>query len=365
MSLTAIFKPSRWLNMLVLVPMLLALVYYFFIAADRYVSETVVSVRQAGESSSSFSGLAILAGVNPSSREDTLYLKEYIHSLDMLKTLDEKLNLRAIYGTEKIDFLYRLYSFMPQELFLWYFKNRVEIVYDDLTGLLKVRAEGFSEADAQKIASAILAQSEIFVNELSHKMSRQQLSFAEEQLFKAKERFTKSKSALLAFQNRHGVLDPMAQAQSQANLAIEFDAMLSKKEAELSTMLAYLQENAPQVVTLKSEITALKKQLAKEQKRIASDAGSPINALASQYQNLTIEVGFAEDIYKLALQTVEKARMETSRQVKYLAIIQNPLEPEMAEYPRRIYNLITIFITLMLLYGISRLIKATIEDHTY
>ncbi|MBV5277779.1 MAG: capsule biosynthesis protein [Campylobacteraceae bacterium] len=365
MSLTSIFKPSRWLNMAVFFPMLLAILYYLFIASDRYVSESVISVRQAGESSSGISGLALLAGINPSSREDTLYLREYIHSLDMLKTLDEKIHLRSLFETQKVDLLYRLYSFMPQELYLGYFKNRVEIVYDDLTGLLKVRAEGFTPEDAQKLSSAILAQSEIFVNELSYKMSRQQLSFAEQELFKAKERFSKAKSALLAFQNHYGVLDPMSQAQSWANLAIEFDAMLSKKETELSAMLAYLQESAPQVVTLKSEIGALKKQLLKEQKRIATDSSSSLNALASQYQNIAIEVGFAEDIYKLTLQTVEKARMETSRQVKYLAIIQNPLQPQMAEYPRRIYNLITIFIVLMLLYGISRLIKATIEDHTY
>lgn len=365
MSLTEIFRPSRWLNYAVLVPLLLSIVYYTLIASNRYVSETVVSVRSAGETSSAISGLAILAGVNPSSREDTLYLREYIHSLDMIMILDEKLNLKSLYQKNGIDFLYRLYDFMPQELFLWYVQNRIEIVYDDLTGLLKIRVEGFEPKDAQQIAQTILQESEVFVNELSHKMSRQQLEFAEGELFKAKERFSKAKNTLLTFQNRYGVFDPMAQAQAQASLAMEFDATLSKKEAELSAMLAYLQESAPQVVTLKNEIAALKKQLAKEKKRVASESNSATNALASQYQNLIIDVGFAEDVYKLALQTVEKARLETTRQVKYLATIQKPTIPEMAEYPKRIYNLITIFIVLMLLYGISRLVKATIEDHTY
>ena len=365
MSLNEIFKPSRWLNYAVIVPFVLALIYFVFIASDRYVSETTVSVRSANESSSALSGLAVLAGVNANSREDTLYLREYIHSLDMLKILDETLGLKALYKKSGVDFLHRLYDFMPQELFLWYFQNRVEIVYDDLTGLLKIRAEGFEPKDAQSISQAILNESENFVNELSHKMSRQQLAFAEGELLKAKERFSKAKTTLLDFQNRYGVFDPMVQAQAQASLALEFDATLSKKEAELSAMLAYLQESAPQVVTLKNEIAALKKQLAKEKKRVASESNSSINALASQYQNLVIDVGFSEDVYKVALQTVEKTRLETTRQIKYLSTIQKPIMPEMAEYPKRIYNLITIFIVLMLLYGISRLVKATIEDHTY
>ena len=365
MSLTEIFKSSRWLGYAVWIPMLLSLVYYAFVASDRYVSHTVISVRSANEASSALSGLAVLAGVNPSSREDTLYLREYIHSLDMLKILDEKLGLKALYQKNQKDLLFRLYDVMPQEFFLWYFKNRIEVVFDDLTGLLTIRAEGFEPEDAQTIAQAVLLECENFVNELSHKMSRQQLEFAESELLKAKERFIKAKSTLLGFQNRYGVLDPIAQAQAQANLAMEFDASLSKKEAELNSLLAYLQESAPQVVTLKSEISALKKQVAKEQKRVASESNAATNALASQYQNLTIDVGFSEDVYKLALTAVEKARLEATRQVKYLATIQKPLVPEMAEYPKRIYNLITIFIVLMLLYGISRLIKATIEDHTY
>lgn len=82
-SLTEIFRPSRWLNYAVLVPFVLSILYYSFFAANRYVSETMVSVRSANESSSALSGLAVLAGVNSSSREDTLYLREYVHSLDI------------------------------------------------------------------------------------------------------------------------------------------------------------------------------------------------------------------------------------------------------------------------------------------
>jgi capsular polysaccharide transport system permease protein len=37
--------------------------------------------------------------------------------------------------------------------------------------------------------------------------------------------------------------------------------------------------------------------------------------------------------------------------------------PDSAIYPKRIYNLITIFIVLMALLGIVRFIVAVIEDH--
>lgn len=359
-------KGSKNYLISVMGPMMLITFYYLFIAADRYVSESVVSVAQSKSTSTDISGLALLAGLSSSSsREDTLYLREYIHSIDMLNVLDTKIDLRKLYAAQTKDPFFRLYDWMPQEVYLWYYHNRVQVVYDDLTGLLKIRTEGFTPKDSQLIARTILNESENFINELSHSMSRQQLAFSEQELRKAMDRYSRAKTALLTFQNRYGMFDPIAQAQAKAALSTEFDASLSRKEAELGAMLSYLQEDAPQVVALQSEINALKAQKNKESSFVASSSGKSMNALAAQYQNLAIEAGFAEDAYKLALTSVEKSRIESNQKLKYLAVIQNPPLPQLAEYPRRIYNLITFFIVMSILFGIAKMIKATIEDHKY
>lgn len=359
-------KEKAWFLGFVIIPMCIVIIYYTFIAADRYVSETVVSVRQANSSiPSAASGLAILVGASPSSREDTLFLREYIHSLDMLKILDQKLSLRKAYASQTRDPFYRLYDGMSQESFLKYYRNRVEVFYDDMTGLLHIRSEAFTPSEAQSINDAILEESERFINELSHKMSREQMIFAESELKKAKDRFTHDKNVLLTFQNQHGVYDPMAQAQAKATLTEGFETTIAQKEAELGTMLSYMQDSAPQVVSLRAEITALRNQALKEKSQISSSSGEKLNDLASHYQDLTIEAGLAEDEYKTALTSVEKTRIDASQKIKQLAVIQSPIKPESAEYPKRIYNLITIFIGLLLFAGIFRLVKATIEDHKY
>lgn len=347
--------------------MSLSIIYYTLIAADRYVSETVVTVKQANNSMpSAATGLAMLVGASPSSREDVLYLREYIHSLDMLKILDEKIAVRKAYEAQDRDPFFRLYGWMSQEWYLQYYRNRTEVVFDDMTGLLRIRAEGFSPEQAQAISSTILSESERFVNELSHKISRDQMAFADDELKKAKQRYALSKGALLAFQNKHGVFDPMAQAQAKATVSEELEATVTKKEAELGAMLAYLQDTAPQIIELRAEISALKSQTAKEKSRVVSNSnGEKLNDLAARYQDLVIEAGFAEDAYKVALASVEKTRIEASQKLKQLAVIQSPIKPEIAEYPKRIYNLITLFIGLLLFTGIIRLIKATIEDHKY
>jgi capsular polysaccharide transport system permease protein len=356
---------TRSFIIIVIIPFVLAVFYYLFFAADRYVSETIISVRQAKETSISSIGLAALVGVNPSSKEDTLYLKEYIHSLDMLKTLQNELNLREMYGKEKLDFLYRFYSFLPQEDFLEYYQNRVEIVYDDMSGLLRINTEAFTPEDAHNLSMLILKYSEAFVNELSHAVSRKQFEFTEAEFKKAKERFSKTKDTLLAFQNKYGIFNPIEQAQSRAGLVWEFEVQLTKKETELSAMRAYLQESAPQVVTIKNEIAALKDQIEKGVDRVTKKSDNASNTLAAEYQTLSIEASFSEELYKLSLQAIEQARIESTKQIKYLSVVQQPSTPESAKYPRKIYNIVTLLAILFLFYGITQLIKATIEDHKY
>jgi capsular polysaccharide transport system permease protein len=348
------------------VPMLLAVVYYAVLAADRYVSEAKIAVRQASDQTAAadVSSVALMmAGVGNASREDTLLLRDYIHSLDMLKHLDARFKLRQAFESSKRDPLFRLYGGTSQEWFLWYYRNRVELAFDDLTGLLSVRVQACDPVLAQQVNAEILAQSERFVNEISHRMAREQLAFAEGEMLKARERFQQAKNRLIAFQNKHKVLDPLAQAQATATLSAQLESELAHKEAELKTLTGYLQENAPQVAVTRNQVAALRAQLEKERGKVAADNGGRLNTLASEFQNLALEAGFAEDAYKAALTAMETTRIDASRKLKNLVVVETPAKAEIAVYPQRLYNLATLLVILVLVYGITRLVIATIQDH--
>lgn len=346
--------------------MFFVIFYYLVIAADRYVSSITLSVRSINNDITPISGLASLVGVNSGAREDVLFLKQYIHSLDMLNILEREIQLRTLYESQKKDPFYMLFNNASQESFLKFYQNRVAITLDDTSGLLQVDVEGFSPQDAQTIAQAILKESEHFINEISHSAAREQMIFAEQELLKAKTRLQTAKNELLAFQSRYGVFDPLKQAEAKANLTTGIESKIAEKETQLTTMRTYLNENAPQIVMLKSEVNALKQQLAKEtSKIIASSNSKQLNDLAARFQDLTIEAQFAQDTYTVALASVETTRIESSRKIKQLVVIQNANEPQSPEYPKKIYNIITIFVILSMVYGIIKLIAMIIEEHKY
>src|SRR5690606_578541 len=130
------------------------------------------------------------------------------------------------------------------------------------------------------------------------------------------------------------------------------------------TLLAYLNEDSHQVQALRAQIAGTRAQLEAESRRaMASADGTSLNVLAGEYQELTATLEFALDTYRLALSGVETARVESTRKLKSLVLAQSPSVPEAPEYPRRAYLLFALLIGLTLLYGIARLVVATIEDH--
>ncbi|EPP1572614.1 capsule biosynthesis protein [Campylobacter lari] len=363
------FKNLKILNSFKIVLILTAFVifYYVFIAANRYVSESVLSVKSTTGDSGAITGIAALLTNNSFSSEDITFLKSYIHSLDMLNILEEKIQIRELYQKQKLDFFYSISSSADQEDFLKYYQNRVKIIQENsANGLLRVEVEGFDPQSAHLIASTIVKESEKFINEISHKAARDQMQFAEEELLQFKKRYQKAKDELLAFQNKYGVFDPLKQAEGTLKLIAELESKIAAKEAELLMMQSYINDNAPQIVTIKSEITALKKQLQKEKSKVSSPKSSQkLNDLAAKFQDLTIEAGFAESAYTAALKAYESARIEALRKIKQVVIVQSPSLPQSAKYPEALYNILTAFMILSLIYGIVKFIKMIIEEHRY
>ncbi|WP_257941845.1 capsular polysaccharide export system, inner membrane protein [Campylobacter lari] len=341
--------------------------YYVFIAANRYVSESVLSVKSTTGDSGAITGIAALLTNNSFSSEDITFLKSYIHSLDMLNILEEKIQIRELYQKQKLDFFYSISSSADQEELLKYYQNRVKIIQENsVNGLLRVEVEGFDPQSAHLIAATIVKESEKFINEISHKAARDQMQFAEEELLQFKKRYQKAKDELLAFQNKYGVFDPLKQAEGTLKLIAELESKIAAKEAELLMMQSYINDNAPQIVTIKSEITALKKQLQKEKSKVSSPKSSQkLNDLAAKFQDLTIEAGFAESAYTAALKAYESARIEALRKIKQVVIVQSPSLPQSAKYPEVLYNILTAFMILSLIYGIVKFIKMIIEEHRY
>ena len=267
--LLTLLSPARLKWLLIALPMALGVLYFGLLAADRYESVATVGLRQSSGDGGAMGGAAVLmAAVGSPAREDTLYVREYVHSLGLLLRLDQRLKLREHYQAPTWDPIYRLWASSPQEDFLDYYRSRVSVSLDDLSSTLTVRVQGFEPAFAHRLNATILEESERFVNEYSHKIARDNLAFADGELGRAGQRLQQARGALLAFQNKYSLVDPGQQAQAAGLLTTDLQAQITKAETELRNLRGFLQEDAAQVRTQRTQLAPLRAQLASERQRL-------------------------------------------------------------------------------------------------
>lgn len=351
---------------LIAVPLLLSAAYLYVLAENRYVSESMVTVKQSGDSQVGMAGLASIFQVTGSSAHgDLLLLQAHIQSMDMLQILDKNLDLRKAFAAPTRDVLLRLAADASSDEFLRYYRDRVEARYDDTSGLLVIRTQGFKPDQAQAINKGIVDASEAFINRISQRLAQEQTAFAMAELAKAADKFQVAKRKMLSFQERFRMMDPMAQAKANTALTLELQARLSRLEADLRATQAYMDDSSFQVRFLKQQAEALRGQMAAEASRGTSEtaSGPRLNSLAGDFRELEIEVNFAEQAYKSATLSMETARLESTRKIKSLVLVASPTLPDDPEYPRRGYDLLALFMGFLLVFGIVRLMAATIEDH--
>lgn len=362
-----IAQPQRLFAVVVIVPFLLSVIYFTFFAVDRYVSSAQVVVRQIdSRGAQAAAGLAILTGgIDPASREYTLYLKEYIGSYDMLNHLEKSINWSEHYAAQYRDPFFFIAEDALTEEKLKFYNKMITTHYDDMTGLLHIDAQALTGEFSEKVVQEILARSKVFINSVSRDMAMEQSEFANTELLASTQRYQESKDEMQAFQNQHKLLDADATAQSMLEIISSLESEIAKENARLKALESTLAKNAPQIKALNNKILSLKEQLKIEKSRITAttDVDGSFNAIASEYRQLQVNIIVAEEFYKTSLAIVENAKLEAIKNVRSLIAVVKPIEPQEAIYPQKIYNLLTIIIILCLIYGILRFVIASIKDH--
>lgn len=360
--------PALWqrhkLTAAALLLSLLAGVYWLFLASDRYVSEARVIIQRSDLSSGqTMDFTSLLSGVAGGNRPDQLLMRDHMLSLDMLRKLDVQLKLREHFSSRG-DLLSRLWDAQaPLEKFLPYFRSRVSVELDEYAGVLAVKAEAYTPEMAQAIAAAMVAHGEETMNAMAHALAREQVSFLEGQVSAMGERAQGKRSALLAYQNRKGLVSPQATAENVAAIINRLEAQLAELQTRRSSLLGYLQPGSANVVELNLQIEAVQKQINTEKGRLTAPSGQTLNAAVEEFQRLQREAQFAQEVYQTALTALERGRVEATRTLKKVSVLQSAGMPEFPLEPRRLYNFIVFVLTAFLLAGVLQLLGAIVRDH--
>lgn len=340
-------------------------VYWLGIASDRYVSESRLIVQSTNLHSGTTVDLgSLISGNTGGNRTDQLLLREHLRSPDMAEKLDAELALRKHFG-EQGDWFTRLWSGeeATRENFYSYYLNRVQVEYDEFAGVLVVKSQAYEPEKAQQISAMLVQEGERFMNQMAHAIAQDQVIFLEGQVQALNSKVQSSRRALLEFQEKKGLISPEAAAQVIGAIVANLQGQLVDLQAQRAAMQAYLVADHPNIVLLNQRIDAIDKQIAQEQAKLAAPGGKTLNRTAEAFAQLELQSKFDLDMYKTALTALEQGRLEATRTLKKVSVLQQPNLPQEATEPRRFYNTSVWVIAIMLLAGLSHLLLAIVRDH--
>jgi capsular polysaccharide transport system permease protein len=350
----------------VVLPTVLAALYFGLIASDIYVSESRFMVRspqkpiQAGALGSLLQSTGIGRNL-----DDQYSVHDYILSRDALKELNDEFGLAKLFRDGKIDFINRFASLGWDDSFealLKYYRRRVTVEIDSKSSISLLQVSAFTAEDAHKINRSLLAMSERLVNEMSERSRNDIVRFAASEVKLAEKKARDAALAVAAFRSDKSVVDPEKQSAYQLQQLGKLQEELIATKMQVVQIRSVSPDN-PQIPILVTRAASLQKEIDAELGRISGRGGSLTNKAAA-YMQVALEREFAEKQLAVALTLLETARNEAQRQQLYLDRVVQPNLPDYAIEPQRMRYTLIVFILGLLVWTIVSLLIAAVREHS-
>ena len=341
--------------------------YHYLVtrALPQYVSGSGFTVRKE-EQSSAFEMLGAFSGLANNSTRDIDVIYKYIQSQEIVQKIMEEVDLRSHYSRDYLTDPY--FSLSPDariEEVVKYWNRVVKIYYDGNMGLIELHVHAFTPEFAVKINELIIASGTKLINKISSIAQDDARQHAKDELDLAMRRLKEIRRQLTTFRGRNEFIDPNSGLQGELNIVNTLLQQLTSTQIELDLMKLSTTTSDPRVAQLEDKISIIQQRIKIEKTKFghtSSAQETTYSDLVGEYEDLKVELEYAEQVYLSALATYEAAVSTSMKQSRYLAAYVNPTKPEVSSYPSISMFLSIVFGISSLFWAVSILIIYSIKD---
>lgn len=348
----------------VLVPTLLAVIYYFGFATPQYVSQAQFVVRGQGNQSSGTLSSLLMSGGGSSASEDTYAVQDFIMSRDAAQAMIKTQKLQAVFDRPEADFLARYPGLLGRktfEHFFRYYQKHVIAQLDSTTSISTLTVQTFRPEDSRRIAVALLSAAEQLINRMNDRQRQNIVSASVHDVASAEGNLRQISSNMADYRNREAVLDPMKQSEPMLKAVSDLEAMVTSAQVQLA-QLETSAPTSPMIPVYKRRMIALRAQIAKSNQGITGSDLSLVPKITA-YEDLKVQYDLAEKELVVASTAMQVAKTQADRQSMYLDEISEPNLPDYAAYPRSVVSCVVVFATFFGLYLMGRLLINGAREH--
>ncbi|PIE09240.1 MAG: capsule biosynthesis protein, partial [Rhodobacterales bacterium] len=323
----------------ILLPTLIAGYYFYTIATPMYETRSEFLIQQAEPPSAAGMG-GLFAGTSMATQQDSISVQSYLASRDAMLRLDEEYGFREEFSQPDIDPLQRLSEDATMNEAYKTYSRRVKLSYDPTEGLVRMKVSATSPEQSLVFSEALIDYAEEMVDHMTARLRADQMAGAQENYEKAETARTEALRELTRVQGEVEMLDPLAENGALMGRISTLQGQRDKLEIELAGLKDNPRPNQARVNATTAQIDRVNSQIASLREQITEGE----NGRMSQTQ-MSALVREAEENYQArlllvqeSLASMESARVEANRQVRYLSLSVRPVPPDAPTYPRAFEN---------------------------
>jgi BexC/CtrB/KpsE family polysaccharide export inner-membrane protein len=348
----------------VIIPTLLACLYFGVFANDVYISESRFVVRSPSRASASPLGFVLSGGTLTGTSEESNAVYEYLQSRGALEDTNRDGFIRRAYGAARIFWFDRFgggISGKSEEELYSYFSSKVSVEQDTASQVTRMTVRAYDPREAQEINRRLLDQSEALVNRLSDRARSDAIAIARSEVTEAEAAVRQTALALSRYRTSQGIIDP----EKEATVRLQMISKLQDELISARTQLLQIETYTPQASQrpfLRTQIRSLEREIAEQISEIAGGNRSLSTAVA-RFQELSLASELTQKQFAAALGALEEAKAEARRKRAYIERVAQPNIPDYALEPRRIRGMLATFILGLLVWGVLSTLIVGVREH--
>ncbi len=301
-------------------------------------SATVLPI--SGSSSSllsQYAGLAAMAGVSlpgGSSSDPAIKIEAILKSRSFAENLVAELNLIPVL----IEHPEKIKKGTPMGAAVEALRKDVlSVSTDTKTSVMKIVVKTKSATLSSTIANGALDMIQKDLADRVLSSSGKNIILLEQQATEQEQKVRAAQNKLTAYQKKNKFVQP--QVQSAGGLQL-YQALIQQKitlEIEISRLESALSSDNPKVVSAKTQLDAVKKQMADFEKTgggVGPSMSETPGALM-EYANLTAELELATKVYGTLLSSLESMKLQDATEKVFVEVIDRAIPPEKKSEPSR------------------------------
>ncbi len=348
------------LAVFVLLPTFIAGWYYYMIATPMYEAKSAFLIQQAdgAVTAGGVPGGAGLFGGAIEANKEASGAQDLLQSRDGLQRLDADLNFIEVFSQPEIDTIQRLAPDASFEDAYSIYQRMVRVSYDPTEGLIRLSVIAPDPDLAVDFTRALIGYAEEEIDKLSQRKRSDQVEDAMASYTDAEAKLLEAQQRLVALQEQTQVLSSEVELSLISTQIGQLETQLSTDRLSLAQMEANENPNEARMDPIRRRIQAVEAEISVLRARM-TEGSSEQSSLAQVQGDLLVaqaNVQTRQMMLASTLQQLETARIEANRQVRYLAITQQPIAQDEAAYPRAFENTV---VAMLVFAGIYLMIAMT------